>query len=900
MKRTLSITLAVLSVGLLGSCSKINERLDNLEKEVSGIENEQIASINSQIDGIKTSISDLGQIRSDISSLKQSASDHSVDIFNLEEADRALKDRIVNLEDYVDAVLPNYAEKEWVEATFSTLEQYEATCDTIAKIDARIGALDAKLSKDIKATADSLTKWVNKQFEGYYTAAEMDASLAQMKSDIDSARAAGKISDAKADSIATELTNAKAAVDTAKANIRKEYRAAIDTAIKASEGKLTKELTDKITTVNTAITNLTTRVTNLEAKVDELTGRVDKLEGMIQSVVIVPAYSDGSVKVEDDTLFIDCVITPAEAVEVLDTADFTILLNRVKTKAVALDTVPTDSIKVFTKEMKSGTVSIQAYIPTFLAELRDESLTVAVNVKNGGLSDITTKFVNVDNTSGYTVTFNNNYGTSPVTRDTSVLKGGKINKPSDPVREGYFFDKWFTKNAAGATYDWDFETMTVSQDTTLYAEWIKGAKVTFRKDIANLTVCKDTVVHPNTKVNKPAVDPDSTGYAFTGWFTRKADGTFGDKWNFDNTNVTKDTTLYAKWAKTSMTIAELVATNSKFPFSNSDDVIPGNVWLTANNDSCYFVTGYHITFTNRTRASLPVTFQQTFELTRQGDGSYQNEQGTLKFVMDCDSVVSITLNRTGFSEALNGDYKPSAPEGFVDLGVVVNSKPVYWAKKNLGASKPEEYSKYYSWGDVTGQTPSGSTFSKSFIWDNDVFGQTFQKVAQNIACPNGILASTYDAATVANSSWRTPTSEEFKALAASCVWIWCDGENKKYNNTTVKGYIVYKAKSDADKGKANINGTWKKWDVSKSEYVTDGASEATGYTTSDTHIFFPAAGNGNNTDLSGANSEGYYWSSSFYTDITENAYSLNFGSSFVKPLSGSNRKRGFSVRPVSD
>ena len=81
------IAFAALTMGLLGSCSKINERLDNLDK---------------RIDGIKTSISDLGQIRSDISSLKQSASDHSVDIFNLEEADRALKDRILNLEEYVD------------------------------------------------------------------------------------------------------------------------------------------------------------------------------------------------------------------------------------------------------------------------------------------------------------------------------------------------------------------------------------------------------------------------------------------------------------------------------------------------------------------------------------------------------------------------------------------------------------------------------------------------------------------------------------------------------------------------------------------------------------------------------------------------------------------------------
>ena len=73
MKRTLSIALAVLTIGLLGSCSKINERLDNLEKDVNGLKNEKIASIESQIAGITSSIADLGTIRSDISSLKQSA-----------------------------------------------------------------------------------------------------------------------------------------------------------------------------------------------------------------------------------------------------------------------------------------------------------------------------------------------------------------------------------------------------------------------------------------------------------------------------------------------------------------------------------------------------------------------------------------------------------------------------------------------------------------------------------------------------------------------------------------------------------------------------------------------------------------------------------------------------------
>ena len=391
-KSFLKLALAVLTVGLFGSCSKINERLDNLEKKVSDIENEQIASINSQISGITSSIADLGQIRSDISSLKQSASDHSVDIFNLEEADRALADRIVNLEDYVDAVLPNYAEKEWVEATFSTLEQYEETCDTIAKIDARIGALDAKLSKDIKACADSLTKWVNKTFEGYYTAAQMDAKLGQMKSDIDSARAAGKITDAKADSLAGELAKVKPEVDTAKANIRAEYKATVKSAIETSEGKLTKALNDAIATVNGKITSLTGRVDALETSVATLTGRVDDLEAMIQSVTIVPAYSDGSVEAINGLLELNLIVSPSSAAKGLTKEKVNILLNSVTTKAASVDTVDTDKIKSFIVDDTKGTVEIKADISDNIKALQPQQLlTVAVNVTDGGLSDVTTE-----------------------------------------------------------------------------------------------------------------------------------------------------------------------------------------------------------------------------------------------------------------------------------------------------------------------------------------------------------------------------------------------------------------------------------------------------------------------------------------------------------------------------
>ena len=256
--------------------------------------------------------------------------------------------------------------------------------------------------------------------------------------------------------------------------------------------------------------------------------------------------------------------------------------------------------------------------------------------------------------------------------------------------------------------------------------------------------------------------------------------------------------------------------------------------------------------------------------------------------------------------------KPVAPEGFVDLGVKdADGKPLFWAEKNLGASNPEDYGDYFAWGETapyyttTGGWPATPTWKSGkesgYAWQSYCDSSSFSEWSTPpYDATTKILKPEFDAATAVNSSWRTQTSEEFIALAANCVWIWCDGNKEKYNNTTVKGYIVYKAKNDADKGKANMNGTWKKWDLSQSKYVTDGASEATGYTTSDPHIFFPAAGYSQSTSLTSAGSVCRYWSSSRTPDSPNSAFYLYCNSSNVFPQFSNYRNCGASVRPVTN
>jgi len=117
---------------------------------------------------------------------------------------------------------------------------------------------------------------------------------------------------------------------------------------------------------------------------------------------------------------------------------------------------------------------------------------------------------------------------------------------------------------------------------------------------------------------------------------------------------------------------------------------------------------------------------------------------------------------------------------------------------------------------------------------------------------------------VLGASWRTPTGGlygEFNAMKKVTVWTWNDTDNGYY--VTKSGEILASDKSNA-------------------------------------LLFFPAAGNGNSTNLCSAGSDGYYWSSTLHSDDTDNACYLYFDSSDAYTESNHYRYFGFSVRPVLD
>ncbi|MCQ2227713.1 MAG: hypothetical protein MJZ01_07395 [Bacteroidales bacterium] len=207
---------------------------------------------------------------------------------------------------------------------------------------------------------------------------------------------------------------------------------------------------------------------------------------------------------------------------------------------------------------------------------------------------------------------------------------------------------------------------------------------------------------------------------------------------------------------------------------------------------------------------------------------------------------------------------------YVDLGLTSGT---LWATMNVGASSPEDYGDYFAWGE----TAPKSDYSWSTYFDTNDGGKTFSKY-KNIGGKKELDDADDVAVQAWGGAWKMPTKTQQDELCNECYWVW----TSSYNGKSVNGYIVYKAKSDSDKGKKIYSGS-----TPSADY--DVATDA--------HIFLPAAGYRDSGNLGYVGGRGYFGSRSLNTNFSNNAYELYFYSSGVL-TSGSNRSYGLSVRPV--
>lgn len=205
---------------------------------------------------------------------------------------------------------------------------------------------------------------------------------------------------------------------------------------------------------------------------------------------------------------------------------------------------------------------------------------------------------------------------------------------------------------------------------------------------------------------------------------------------------------------------------------------------------------------------------------------------------------------------------------FVDLGLPSGT---LWATCNVGAENPWDYGDYFAWGE----TNSKSEYSLENYFD---YAAKEYKKYNNGKDGKKELDEADDVAHVKwKGNWRMPSKKQFEELVKECYWVWTDS----YGKDLVSGYIVYKAKSEDDKGKRKSS--------SNSTIVYRVAEDA--------HIFLPAAGYRFTGFLYYEGDSAVYWSRSLSEFHSYNAWYLYFNSGYVVAYYGL-RYYGRSVRPV--
>ncbi len=284
------ITLAAV---LFTSCLK--DDIQNLQDQIDNLKTGSIASIDTQI----------ANINKTIDALEQSQATMSSDLKAL------VGTEVTALKNYVNTELKN--NEDWTRATFSTLAQFDSLCRVVARIP---GGVSFEVEESMK-------KWVNEQLADYYTIAQTDAKL-------DSLVAVNAANDS---TLFASVNEQKTALAKAKADLTSSYQSAIKEAIEKLDGVISQKLAKEI---SEAKAELQSQIDSIKERLNIAEGKIESLLKQIQSIVVVPDYSDGSVYIHDNEIVFD--VTPVRVIkEIVGRKDklsfFSIGFDRVLTKA---------------------------------------------------------------------------------------------------------------------------------------------------------------------------------------------------------------------------------------------------------------------------------------------------------------------------------------------------------------------------------------------------------------------------------------------------------------------------------------------------------------------------------------------------------------------------------------
>ena len=412
--------------------------------------------------------------------------------------------------------------------------------------------------------------------------------------------------------------------------------------------------------------------------------------GLSASVVSQPAH--GTLSLNTDGSF---TYQPALGFTGTDSFTFKALdsSGRTTNTSTATITVSTGTLYPvsYVANGASGTVPTQASLPTGQSfTVGSPTLLVDAGSHFTGWSDGTSTYQPGDTytisssnvtltaqwaTNGTDTISYNAQGGSAVSATTGP-DGSSVNVADGPTQAGFTFTGWNTSADGTGTSYAAGDSLTLTGDLTLYAQWTAN-----RTDTISYNSQGGSSVTPTTGFDGASVSladgPSLAGYTFAGWNT-SADGTGTSYAAGDSLTLTGDLTLYAQWtANATITLSYDTQGGSVVPsvsFLQGTTILVASApvragfvfsgWNTAANgsgtsygaDATYLVSGEATLYAQWAPAAYGGTFACSTGILQVADGQLGfNNLATGSF-STVGSAALPSINAIGYNEADNFLY----------------------------------------------------------------------------------------------------------------------------------------------------------------------------------------------------------------------------------------------------
>ena len=196
----------------------------------------------------------------------------------------------------------------------------------------------------------------------------------------------------------------------------------------------------------------------------------------------------------------------------------------------------------------------------------------------------------------YTVTYIND---GEEYHKATLEYGSVITEIQDPIKEGYTFIGWYTKDNEKVTHP-----ITVTKNITLYSKYeVNSYKVSYYNE--GKKYIEDQQINYGENALKPKTDPSKIGYTFKYWSLKEN----GEEYEF-STKITKDITLYAVYEINKYTVTYI---NEGIEY-HKETVEYGSVITSIQNPTKegYTFTGWYTK--DNEKISYPITVTKNITL----------------------------------------------------------------------------------------------------------------------------------------------------------------------------------------------------------------------------------------------------------------------------------------------